>query len=262
MAERQKVSLSPFQYKGSKTRLLKNIISLFPKNYPSLHYVEPFGGSGVILLNKKPSYLESFNDIDDNIFNFFNIVKTRCSELVKKTESNLPSESEFGRCLEILKNKESDKLDRAYAFYLTHTAGFSGMSNKWGYNKSVYRKIHYFKKQKFFNMIANRIKEVALFNRPAEKIIKATDDKKTLFYLDPPYPETGQFYSYNYTISDFFNLINLLKNIKGKFILSCYKKNIKTLPFNWRVIKRTIEHSNNMREGKSTEREELIIKNF
>ena len=262
MANKQSAVLSPFPYKGSKTRLLNYIVSLFPKNYTSLHYVEPFGGSGIVLLNKNPSIMESFNDIDDNIFNFFNIVKTRCPELIKKTESNLPSESEFGRCLEILKNKNSDKLDRAYAFFLTQATSFNGISHKWGYNRSAYRPAHYFKKQAFFNVLANRLKKVYLFNRPAERIIKNTDAKSTLFYLDPPYPDTGKFYNYNYTVSDFFNLINLLKNIKGKFILSCYKKNLKTLPFHWKVIKKNLEYSNNMNEMKSTEREELIIKNF
>ena len=264
MTEKYKVALSPFLYKGSKTRLLHYIMSLFPKNYPSLHYVEPFGGSGIILLNKKPSDMESFNDIDDNVFNFFNIIKTRCSDLIKKTETNLPSESEFNRCHEILKNKDSDKLDKAYAFFLTQTSGFSGLNTSWGFIRKDKREPAYFQKQRLFNILANRMKRVQLFNRPAERIIKNLDSKTALFYLDPPYPETTKFYNYNYTISDFFNLINILKNVKGKFILSCYKKNIKSLPFHWKVIKKTLDFAHGMQANKNADRkrEELIIKNF
>jgi DNA adenine methylase len=58
------------------------------------------------------------------------------------------------------------------------------------------------------------------------------------FYLDPPYPTSNQGHYSGYTEKDFDNLMNTLFKLKGKFMLSCYKRNLDNykLPSNWNVI--------------------------
>ena len=256
----EKYTLPSFNYKGSKQRLLPFILRAFPKNYENLHYVEPFGGSAIVLLNKKKSYIESFNDIDDNVFNFFNVVKTQSKELIKKIESNLPSESEYKRCIEKLKDKSIDKMERAYCFYMSQNMGISGQGGHWGYIIKEARKSGYIQKLRTLHLLANRVKFVQLFNRSAEEIIKKTDSKIALFYLDPPYPESSQFYKFKYTIKDFNRLLLLLKQIQGKFILSCYKKEWMELASEWKTVYKKVNYSHV--QGGGAVREECMIKNF
>lgn len=51
------------------------------------------------------------------------------------------------------------------------------------------------------------------------------DSPTTFFYLDPPYVNARQGHYSGYTQEDFDNLINILKSIKGKFLLSSYDNN-------------------------------------
>lgn len=49
-----KIAISSIKIQGKKTKLIKNIKSLLPDNFKSLTYIEPFLGSGEVLINLKP----------------------------------------------------------------------------------------------------------------------------------------------------------------------------------------------------------------
>jgi len=61
--------------------LLNKLISLIPEHET---YVEVFGGAGSLLLNKPPSKVEVFNDIDGDLINLFLVVRDRPKEFVEK----------------------------------------------------------------------------------------------------------------------------------------------------------------------------------
>ena len=64
-----------------------------------------------------------------------------------------------------------------------------------------------------------RLQTVAIENLDALECVRKYDDATTLFYLDPPY-ETG---SDEYGVAFHERaLVDLLKTIKGAFVLSCY----------------------------------------
>lgn len=69
------------KYPGAKARLADWIISYMPKHYV---YVELYAGSASILLNKARCHIETINDIDEEIVNFFKILRDRPDELIKK----------------------------------------------------------------------------------------------------------------------------------------------------------------------------------
>ena len=56
------------KYYGGKFRLADWILKYFPKH---IHYVEPFGGGASVLLQKEPATLETYNDRDGDVVNFF-----------------------------------------------------------------------------------------------------------------------------------------------------------------------------------------------
>ena len=65
---------SILKYPGAKNRLAPWICEYIPKHDV---YVEPFAGSLAVFFNKQRSHIETVNDIDEEIVNFFRILRDR-----------------------------------------------------------------------------------------------------------------------------------------------------------------------------------------
>lgn len=85
----------------------------------------------------------------------------------------------------------------------------------------------------------DRLKMVQLENLDALDCIKKYDTEHTLFYIDPPYPNANQGHYKGYTQNDLDELIFLLKDIKGSFLLSCYHNeyiDVYAKEYDWEVF--------------------------
>lgn len=60
----------------------KKIIEHFPENYEKMCYMEPFGGTGKILLTKAKSDQEVYNDFNENNFLLFQTLRDEPKELI------------------------------------------------------------------------------------------------------------------------------------------------------------------------------------
>jgi len=87
---------SPFKWVGGKSRLRKQVIELLPAHSC---YVEPFAGAAWVLFGKPPSDVEVINDIDQELVNFFRVVKQQPEELIASFGWELASRAEFERLL-------------------------------------------------------------------------------------------------------------------------------------------------------------------
>ena len=68
---------------GNKTSILHILYALFPLNYE--RYIEPFGGSGAVLLGKKkPDKMEVYNDFNHNLVNLFRCMRDRPMAFIKE----------------------------------------------------------------------------------------------------------------------------------------------------------------------------------
>ena len=112
--------------------------------------------------------------------------------------------------------------------------------------------------------MAQRLKHVQVDNRDALQVIKSTDREDTFFYIDPPYVGRDQGCYDGYTIDNFKSLVELLQNIKGKFILSHYEIEGFRWPSKW--YKRTHDKIATCmfspRGEKKPQRKELLLMNF
>jgi len=72
--------MSAFPYIGGKTHLSRWIADQLPQHTV---YVEPFGGSASVLLNKPRSDIEVYNDLDRDIVQFFEVARDRPDELAE-----------------------------------------------------------------------------------------------------------------------------------------------------------------------------------
>lgn len=69
---------SVLKYPGAKNRLATWIISYIPEHDV---YLEPFAGSLAVLFNKERSHIETVNDLDEEIVNFFMVLRDQKEKL-------------------------------------------------------------------------------------------------------------------------------------------------------------------------------------
>src|SRR5437588_3177275 len=113
---------SPIKWVGGKSRLRKYIIPLLPKH---TCYVEPFAGAAWVLFGKRPSAVEVLNDREQELVNFFRVVKEKPEELITSFEWELVSRAEFER-LAGLDAAQLTDVQRAHRFYYLIMAGWGG----------------------------------------------------------------------------------------------------------------------------------------
>ena len=252
---------APFSYSGGKQRIAGNIIALFPNGYENLHYVEPFAGSLSVLLRKKPSRLETASDSDKRIYTFFKVIREKPEEIKRLCLYTPYGKNEREAATKIYKNpKGRSEIDIAWAFWIRATSGFRGspesgtmtiikaFQERGGVRNQAQTTQN---RIRDFHLLRKRIMNCQLLNEDAFEVIRKIDTKNALFYLDPPYPETSQEYKNKFSLDDFNRLIETLKSIKGRFILSFYEKEGISLPPQWKIHKipvRTL-HARQVEEG-------------
>src|SRR5579884_2459869 len=113
MSARKK--LAPFYWYGGKFSKLAWILPHLPKCW---HYVSVFGGSGADLLNRAPSPVETFNDIDGEITNFFRVLRDKEESLLRVLALTPFSREEFAAACEPVPEAELSDVERARRFFV------------------------------------------------------------------------------------------------------------------------------------------------
>jgi DNA adenine methylase len=213
------------KYYGSKFRLAKWIIEHFPKHR---HYVEPFGGSASVLLVKEPSQLETYNDLNGLLVNFFRVLRDRPAELIHKINLTPWSRAEYEFCL--FEPTIDDAVEMARRLYfrlwMCFQASMSCARGNFRRHKNGTRPLA--KDIKIEDLIeaSKRLKYVQFESRNAFQLIKEFDSPDTLFYLDPPYlfetRTSTNAYSHEMTDDDHLAFADTLYQTKGPIILSGY----------------------------------------
>jgi len=202
-----------FPYIGGKFNLLEKLLSLIPEHET---YVEVFGGSGTLLLNKPPSKVEVFNDIDGDLINLFMVVREKPREFIKKFKLLLYSRELNKRWSKNLETK--DPIERAVRFYYVLRSSFSGnFGAGWSFKRN--KPQVFFNSLERINLIAERLKRVHIENLDFRECIRIWDSKNTFFFLDPPYFGKHR-YRYNLTLKDHLDLRKILGKVKGKWLLT------------------------------------------
>lgn len=212
--------LQPFGYYGGKYNHVEKLYRLFPRHKC---FVDVFGGSGVVVLNKEPA-IDVYNDIDGNVVNFFRVLREKPEELVRLLELTPYAREEFLYCQKNF-DKDNTDIERARMFFMACAGGF-GHKIRGGWAKDMGRLCGFYNHMDNFSAISKRFRKILIENKPFDEIIKQYDDVNVFFYCDPPYcPETrktNKDYQNEMTDLQHIELSALLHSIKGKFLLSGY----------------------------------------
>jgi DNA adenine methylase len=221
-----------FGWYGGKFSHLDWLLPLLPECH---HYCEPFAGSAAVLLNREPSPVETYNDLDGEVCNFFRVLRENGEELTRAIALTPFSREEFGLACSL--DPDLLPLERARRFYIrarqvrtglaqtatigrwanckeTSRAGMSGVISRWLGGAEM------------LTSIAERLIRVQIENRPATDVIRLYDSPKTLFYCDPPYVHStrGDSKAYRHEMADeeHVELAGVLNKVNGRVALSNY----------------------------------------
>lgn len=226
-----------FGWYGGKFNHLEWLLPLLPKAH---HYCEPFAGSAAVLLNREPSPVETYNDMDGEVVNFFRVLRDQGPELERAIALTPFAREEFHHAI-TASARDASKLERARRFYVlarqtrtglaqsatlgrwancknTSRAGMSGVVSRWLGGVEA------------LGDIAERLIRVQIENRPAVDVIRLYDGPETLFYCDPPYlhDTRGDSSAYGYEMDDgeHADLAVTLHRCKGKVAVSGYRNDL------------------------------------
>ena len=217
---------SLLNYPGAKWGMAKEIVELMP---PHRSYLEPFFGSGAVLFNKPPSAIETVNDIDGDVVNFFIVLREHPEELAQRIYLTPYSRDVFD---DAYNDWGTDPIDRAYRFVIRSRMSHGFKTNhKSGFKIDVQGREKAYCVDAWNRMpddlmkAAIRLKDVQIENRPALNLIRKFNHDNVLIYADPPYlldTRGGKQYRHEMTEQDHLDLLEALLQHKGTVILSGY----------------------------------------
>ena len=230
---RRRRRLIAFSWYGGKFSHLGWLLPLLPTCH---HYCEPFGGSAAVLLNRDPSPIETYNDIDGEVVNFFRVLREHPKELIRLISLTPYSREEY--CLAVYGETDGiSDIERARRFYIkarqTRVARAQTASlGSWIYNKTAssagmsHSVSAWLGGVGALEEVAQRLIRVQIENRPAFDVIRLYDSPETLFYCDPPYLHATRVCnnSYRFEMDDeeHRRLAQTLNECKGKVAVSGY----------------------------------------
>lgn len=224
--------INTFNYLGSKYSILPWLIPQL--EVPGVrHFVEGFGGSMVVTINKKQVPIETYNDINHRIVNFFRVLRDRPEELITKLYLTPHSREEYEGAWD---DDGPDELERARKFFVRVRQSFlstGSQQEKKGWlsaTKSTRCKISeavnkFLQSVDGLDMIVQRLKVVQIECRSYDWLLNSYDTPETLFYLDPPYDNekrNSSTYEYDFIRKDHYRMRDMVADVKGKVAVSCY----------------------------------------
>lgn len=231
----------PLKWHGGKQYLAKWIIEHFPEH---IHYVEPYFGGGAVLFAKQDrwrelqvdGHSEVVNDINGHLVAFWRVLADdELYERFMRQVSGIPvCEYAFQDALEILSRGSLSMFHVGLATFIRYRQSRQGLGRVFGtLSRTRTRRGMNEQASSWWSAVEGlpeaheRLKRVVIFNRDALDVIRQQDGPDTFFYLDPPYLHetrvtTGD-YEHEMTEEQHKELLSLLMNIKGKFLLSGYR---------------------------------------
>ena len=208
---------------GGKHRLVPQLVALLPKDTHA--YVEVFGGSGAVLLNKPPSPVEVWNDIDNELVSLFMTVRDHPTQFIRAVRS-LP----YSRTLRDAWRSQfygghwpKDRFERAVRYYYMLRSSFFGHIDKgWRFALKTDEAARLYNCVGEVEEIAQRLAHVHIDHKDFRRCVQSYDRPDTTFYCDPPYfgsvPYRKGIPAFMETVHQ--DLASLLKGIQGKFLLT------------------------------------------
>ncbi len=223
-----------FNYLGGKFTYVDEIIQYFPEHE---HFVDVFCGSMAITLNKPPSKIDTANDLNKDVINFFRVLREQPEELITLLELTPVARDEYKEAF-YTQDDPAEPIEKARRFFVRARQSFYGLGAQ-RQNKGWHLTVKNSRSNvaetisKWNNAIdklwwlIEPLRRIQIENTDYKKIITKIDYPEAFFYLDPPYPaesrSSGKDYKHDFTDDQHRELAELAHGIKGKAMISGYE---------------------------------------
>ena len=254
------------KYPGSKWSLADWIISRFPEHHS---YLEPFFGSGAVLFNKPRSHIETVNDLDGEVVNFFQWVQRDPARLAEAVCWIPYAREAYDRAC-AGRETETDSFRRAVNFYICQmmghgfrpAGGIVGWKNDVQGRGAAYAASSWCEGPETVLRAAERLRGVQIEHRPALEVIRRFNYPNVLIYVDPPYLMSvrgarQKLYRHEMTDQGHLELLEALRAHRGPVLLSGYAS-----PLYDRVLEGWYKETATSQDQLSRKREEVLWMNF
>lgn len=234
-----KKPLSAFNYFGGKNSpVLQQFILDKLRLSNCYHLVDVFGGSMAISLNLPEAKIRTYNDLNSDIYNFFQVMRRDPEKLMYQLQLSTHSREDYEK---LMIDDITDPIEKARAFFIRTVSSFGNTGalkkyNSWSYtvNDSRYKVsqsvARFLSKVEGLEAVINELRHIQVENRDFRKIFSAYDGDKTIFYVDPPYlreTRTGNIrYKHELTTDEHVELCEILNSLQGQYLLSGYDNEI------------------------------------
>ena len=223
-----------FGWYGGKFSHLDFLLPLLPRD--ATHFCDVFGGSAAVLLNVGPYPVETYNDIDSELVNFFQTLRNQKGRLIEAIGLTPFSREELAVACQPAQNLS--RLERARRFYIRARQTRTGLAQtssegRWAHCVRTSRAgmagavSRWLGSVEGLPEIVQRLQRVQIENAPAVEVIQRYDTPETLFYVDPPYVHAsrGDTSAYGFEMTDdaHCELAECLHHIHGRAIVSGYR---------------------------------------
>jgi DNA adenine methylase len=259
-SRRKRAKRIVFGWYGGKFSHLDWLLPLLPQAH---HYCEPFAGSAAVLLNRDPAPVETYNDIDGEVVNFFRVLREDPEGLTRLIALTPFSREEFYIAVNEPGHGTS-RLERARRFYVRARQARTGLAQtatlgRWANCKNTSRAgmsgviSRWFGGIEALSEIGERLLRVQIENRPAADVIRLYDNPDTLFYCDPPYLHAtrGDSKAYGFEMDEeqHRELAVVLRRVKGKVAISGYRCELMDKLYEgWRRFDADVKHCHSIKQ--------------
>lgn len=216
------------KYPGSKWRIANKLCELIP---PHHSYLEAFAGSMAVLFNKKPSSIETVNDLDSNVVNLFRCIKEDPERLSRMVISVPFSREVYEE--QYKKDLPSDNYEKAVSFLVKCWQGYGYRTNDYrvGWKRDVHGREKAYALWDWYQLpervieVAERLRMVQIENMPAIELMKGFSYEDVFMYLDPPYLlgiRNGKNYKHEMDDEAHEELLKFITRTPAKVMLSGY----------------------------------------
>lgn len=247
-------------YFGGKSRLAKTIIGKIP---PHTCYVEVFAGGASVFFAKEPSRAEVINDLDKDLVTLYRVIKHHPEELYRQYKFSLVSRSEFDREQQVNPETLTD-IQRAARYLFLQKCAFGGhiTGQTFGMSTTDKPRFNLLTLESTIEKAWQRLINVQIECKDFRDLIPRYDRPHSFFFLDPPFWKIPG-YKHDFEEPDFVELANILRGIKGKFLMTLNDTaEVRTIFKDFVIQEATLKYSMSTKpEARAQTRTELLISN-
>jgi DNA adenine methylase len=234
---------------GGKMPIVKTLLAYVPTDIAT--YVEPFAGGASLYWNV--SFQKAvLNDIDTKLIGAY--------RALKRASSNPDAYPTFNTIPEIQRFVNSPATSAEAIVMKNIYAGCNVFGNIQTKNPVILRDYSHMNKLNRLDLYKEKLSKTTLLSQDYRSVVKRYNTPSTFFFFDPPYEKSKGLYKDS--VIDYEEMRDLLKQIKGKFMLTMNSSaEIRRLFSDFNIRQISVKTVTNIAQFQKV-RQELIITNY